>query len=330
MSTMGTFCQVELCSFESFIQHPDMIKRLDEILHVGFSDGPKHLFSDFLTASFDKKPDLTAIFYKNRQIVGMGTLFINGNQIILENLCVKFPKNGDFAYCLKALIEEIVFGNQNLCDMMYVLNSSKNISDNFYIVSYVDCESGNCENLKAINTMCQVKDNYVCNYLTKKDGYSKRSFPNLKMEWEPEYYDYAFVVHVKEGEIVPRLEKHIDSETRALLAMHSTTTSSRTSEKKTGKRKKMVNSRYSMPPGSPSRNSVIPKSARSTPMSTRGTPQKSSENKDARNRTPNGRFTSSPGNRKRPSVPNTPNTPNTPNAPNTPNTRGSGKKKSRR
>ena len=211
--------------------------------------------------------------------------------------------------------------------------------------------------------MCQVNDTYICNYLTKHDGYSKRDFPNLKMEWEPEYYDYAFVVHVKEGEIVPRLEKHIDPETRALLAMNSSSSSSSkkgslssskkgsSSSSKKGRQnncssrtgRKLVNPKYSMPPKvssrpssparSPARSPVISNNVRSTPMSTRGTPQSvrsTKSNDSTKVRTPNGRYASSPENKKRSHTPNTTNTPNTPNSQSSPVTRGSDKKKSRR
>ena len=353
---MSTICDVQLCDFETFIKHPGLITKLDDILEVGFNDGQKHLFSDFLTASFDKKPDMTALFLKNNKVIGMGTLFFKGNQIILENLCVKYPKSGDFAYFLKTLFQEIIYGEKNVCDLMYTLNYKNPEKDHFYIVSYVDSQSGNCENLKAINTMCQVNDTYICNYLTKHDGYSKRDFPNLKMEWEPEYYDYAFVVHVNEGEIVPRLEKHIDPETRALLAMNSSSSSSSkkgslssskkgsSSSSKKGRQnngssrtgRKLVNPKYSMPPkvssrpSSPARSSArsparspVKSPARGTPQSVRST----RSNDDTRVRTPNGRYASSPQNKKRSY---TPNTPNTPNSQSSPVTRGSDKKKSRR
>ena len=350
---MSTICDVQLCDFETFIKHPGLITKLDDILEVGFNDGQKHLFSDFLTASFDKKPDMTALFLNYNKVIGMGTLFFKGNQIILENLCVKYPKSGDFAYFLKTLFQEIIYGENNVCDLMYTLNYQNPTKDNFYIVSYVDSESINCENLKAINTMCQVNDTYICNYLTKHDGYSKKDFPNLKMDWEPDYYDDAFVVRVNEGEIVPRLEKHIDPETRALLAMNSSSSSSSkkgssssskkgsSSSSKKGRQnngssrkgRKLVNPKYSMPPNrssrtsSPARSPVISNNVRSTPMSTRGTPQSvrsTRSNDNTRVRTPNGRYASSPQNKKRSY------TPNTPNSQSSPVTRGSDKKKSRR
>ena len=68
----------------------------------------------------------------------MGTLFIKGNQIILENLCVKYPKSGDFAYFLKTLFQEIIYGEDNICDLMYTLNCRNKSNDDCYIVSYVD------------------------------------------------------------------------------------------------------------------------------------------------------------------------------------------------
>ena len=314
-----TLCEIDFVSWETFIDQPNLITELDELLKSSFSDCPKHLFTDFLTGEYDDKPDVTAIFYRDRKIAGMGTLFIKGNQIILENLCVKSPRSGDFAYFLRTLIQTIVYGENSISTLMAVMNKRKKNQDNYYIVSYVDIEARNCEHLRGINTMCNINDVYVCNYFEKEKGYDKRNFPYLDMKWEPEYYDYAFVVRVKEGEIVPRLEKHIDNEIYSrmlftnpngtarkspnkILTSSPTDSSSSSSNRKPGQggRRKMVNSKYSVPPKrsqSPNRTTT----PQNSPMVvTRSTPQSTRSVQSNLNRTPDGRF-SSPD--KRPETP---------------------------
>lgn len=208
---MSEDCHIKILGTTDFSQKPALISKINKIFYDCGWDDSNSFFTKLFCDEYQRSPHLTVLFYKNNKAVGVRTLTIGKNTIILENACIVNASDVDYANFLKLVIYELVYGKYPITRLMNALHT--NLED-YYLVAYV--EENNFHS-KGRSTMCKIDDiGYVCNYLTKKGGYEDSSFPGLKMDWS--HYKQAFVVRVHKGGIIRRtLIKYVPDDCKCLL-----------------------------------------------------------------------------------------------------------------
>ena len=160
------------------------------------------------------RPDFACIFSTvendKKNDVGVCTIVIEDNNLIIENSCIKEESSaqGLFAQFRKTLFYELIYGRYNLSKGLRRMFFRNNI----YFISFLDNEQPNYERVKRINNACAIDDKKIFNYIKKESGFKQEEFPDLYIDWDKRGYNEAFVIRVLGDEILERLSHH-DSET---------------------------------------------------------------------------------------------------------------------
>lgn len=198
---MPVLYELQIFSYGELVLNPQLVDIMNKIFKESHFDNSNNFYSKLLNYEYKYDPNFGVLFFKNEVPTGARTLKIRYNSIIFENGCVIRSRQGDFANFLKLLIYELIYGKYIITPLMEQINNV----DNYYLISYID--KGN-KYLMDINTMCYIDDiGYVCNYLTKSNGYDPELFPDLKLDWTD--FKQAFVVRVHKGKIIKRLPTYV-------------------------------------------------------------------------------------------------------------------------
>lgn len=198
----------------------NLIEKINQLFYDCKWDESKRFYSELMNRERTlnneplPRPDFICIFSTEenggKYDVGVCTIVIENNNLILENSCIKAESSaqGLFAQFRKTLFYELIYGKYELSKAISKITQCNNL----YFISFMDSEQSNYKNLKRINNACSIdNDRKIFNYIKKTNGFKKKDFPNLNINWGMRGYQEAFVIRVHKNNIVTRLPYH-DSE----------------------------------------------------------------------------------------------------------------------
>lgn len=211
---------IQLIGTSDIAFNHNLIEKINQLFYDCKWDESKRFYSELMNRERQfndeplPRPDFICIFSTEendeKYDVGICTIVIENNNFILENSCIQAESSaqGLFAQFRKTLFYELIYGKYELSKAISKITQCNNL----YFISFLDSQQSNYKILKRINNACSIdNDKKIFNYITKTNGFKKKDFPNLNINWDTRGYQEAFVIRVHKNNIVTRLPYH-DSE----------------------------------------------------------------------------------------------------------------------